>query len=243
MTTTSSPRADESELRRDLAAALRWTAAARSARRNRKPFQRRHRRARVFAKTPAGGIFRGFAPPNCCASISKSRKPTAPIRTAFCLHAGLHRRLPQARCVLHAHSTYATALASLADWRLQPIDQNACRFYNRIAYDDDFGGMLLADEEIDRVAAVLGDKSVLLMRGHGVMTVAASVGEAFDLLYYFERACRNQWLALASGMAPLQIAPAIAEKTARQWEQYPSVSRHLAELREILEIEEPDFLD
>ena len=243
MTATPSPRADESELRRDLAAALRWTARLDLARRNRKPFQRRHRRARVFAK-PRRTTF--FADSRFRIVASRSRnpaKPTAPIPTALCLHAGLHRRLPQARCVLHAHSTYATALASLADWRLQPIDQNACRFYNRVAYDDDFGGMLLADEEIDRVAAVLGDKSVLLMRGHGVMTVAASIGEAFDLLYYFERACRNQWLALASGMAPLQIAPAIAEKTARQWEQYPSVSRHLAELREILEIEEPDFLD
>ena len=242
MTATPSPRADESELRRDLAAALRWTA-----RLDLHEGIANHFSAvideRAFLLNPGGRHFSRIRASELLRVDLEIPQTDRADPTALCLHAGLHRRLPQARCVLHAHSTYATALASLADWRLQPIDQNACRFYNRVAYDDDFGGMLLADEEIDRVAAVLGDKSVLLMRGHGVMTVAASVGEAFDLLYYFERACRNQWLALASGMPPLQIAPAIAEKTARQWEQYPSVSRHLAELREILEIEEPDFLD
>lgn len=151
--------------------------------------------------------------------------------TAWCLHATMHRRLPHARCLIHLHPPYATALASLADWRMLPIDQNSCRFFNRVAYDEDFGGMLLAEEEAARQCAAIGNQPVLVMRGHGVLTAAATVAEAFDLMYYFERSCRNQWLALTSGQKLFLIDDATAEKTAQQWERYPQ--SHLAELQRI----------
>lgn len=159
--------------------------------------------------------------------------------TAWCLHGYFHRHLPQARCLMHTHAPYATALASLADWRLLPIDQNACRFFNRVAYDEVFGGMLLAEEEAARQCAVIGDKPVLLMRGHGVLIAARDVATAFDLLYYFERACHNQWLALATQQPLLSIPDEVAEKTARQWEAYPT--RHFNELLAILDGEGADY--
>ena len=163
--------------------------------------------------------------------------------TALCLHAGLHRHAPHAKCVMHLHPAYATALASLAEWRMLSCDQNACRFHNRVAYDDHFGGMLLADEEAARQARALDGKKILVMRGHGILTAAADIGEAFDLMYYFERACRNQWLALSCGRPLLAIADDIAEKTARQWESYPAPRRHFDELLVILDREEPDYRD
>lgn len=162
--------------------------------------------------------------------------------TAWCLHGYFHRHLPRARCLMHAHSTYATALASLADWRMTSVDQNACRFHNRIAYDDNFGGMLLAEEEAARQCRVIGNKPVLLMRGHGVLVVAETVALAFDLLYYFERSCRNQWLAIQAATNERElfaISDDIAEKTAQQWEAYPA--RQFAALQKILDDEEPDY--
>lgn len=159
--------------------------------------------------------------------------------TAWCLHSYFHRHLPQARCLLHVHSPYATALASLKNWHLLPIDQNACRFFNRVAYDEQFGGMLLAQEEAERQMQAIGDKQVLVMRGHGVLVVGESVATAFDRLYYFERACRNQWLALSTQQPLFMIDDATAEKTAVQWDNYPIL--HFAELKRLLFATEPDF--
>jgi ribulose-5-phosphate 4-epimerase/fuculose-1-phosphate aldolase len=171
------------------------------------------------------------------------RRPDAPDPTAWCLHAHLHREVPRARCVLHTHMPFATALASLKDFRLLPIDQNACRFFRRVGYAEDFGGMLLADDEARKVRSALGDLRVLVMRGHGVMVAAESVARAFDLLFYFERTCKNQWLAMAAGRELHIVADDIAEKTARQWEKYEAhcADAHLAELKAILDAENSDY--
>ena len=62
-------------------------------------------------------------------------RPDAPDETAWCIHGRIHARLAHARCVLHVHPPYATALAGLADPEIKPIEQNTARFYDRIAYD------------------------------------------------------------------------------------------------------------
>ena len=61
--------------------------------------------------------------------------------TAWCIHGAMHRNVPQARCILHVHSKYATVLATLQDSSLPPIDQNTMRFYGRVAIDEGFDGM------------------------------------------------------------------------------------------------------
>ncbi|MGI9338452.1 MAG: class II aldolase/adducin family protein, partial [Gammaproteobacteria bacterium] len=153
---------------------------------------------RRFLMNPAGRHFSQMRASDLLLLNADGEAPkgeNAPDPTAWCLHGFLHRHLPGAKCILHTHSPYATALASLADGKLLPIDQNACRFYGRVAYDENFGGMLLAGQEAARLAEVVGDRNVLVMRGHGVMVAAENIAEAFDLLYYFERSCKNQWLA------------------------------------------------
>ena len=69
-----------------------------------------------------------------------------------------------------------------------------------------------AEQESARLAAALGDMPVLVMRGHGIKVIGESVAAAFDLLYYFERSCKNQWLAMASGKALYQIAESSPKK-------------------------------
>ena len=83
---------------------------------------------------------------------------------------------------------------------------------------------------------------MVMMGNHGFLTVAESPALAFDLAYYFERACRTYLTALSTG-APLAILPdEIAEKTARQWEdQDAQVGEHLAAIRSILDEEEPEY--
>ena len=169
------------------------------------------------------------------------QRPDAPDPTAWALHGVIHRQVPQARCVLHVHSRYATALACLADPTLPPIDQNAMRFWGRVTVDDQFDGMGL-DDEADRVARLAGAGPVLLLRHHGVMVTGATVARAFDDLYYFERACATYLTALQTGRELRIVSDRVAAKTARQWCDYPHLSDdHFRELREILDREDPSY--
>ena len=128
------------------------------------------------------------------------QRPNAPDPTAWYLHSGLHSRVPHARCVMHLHSQYATALGCLADSTLYPIDINAARFHGRVAIDTEFSGMALSVEEAARQATLLLEgKSVLLMANHGVLVVGATVADAFDELYYFDRAAEMLLTCYATG--------------------------------------------
>lgn len=168
-------------------------------------------------------------------------RPEAPDPTAWCIHGALHRTAPQARCLMHVHSKYATVLSALADSSMPPIDQNTMRFYGKIAVDDGFDGMGLGDEA-ERLAGRLGDKSVLVMGNHGVLVAADTVARAFDDLYYFERAAETLITAYATGRELRIASHEVARKTARQWADYPNAAEnHFSALKEILDAEEPDY--
>lgn len=170
-------------------------------------------------------------------------RPDAPDPTAWGLHGSIHRALPHARCVMHVHSIHATVLASLADSRLPAIDQTSAMFHNRLVVDDHYGGMAF-EEEGARCATLLADPKtiVMVMGNHGVLVIGQTVAEAFNRLYYFERAAETYIRALQTGR-PLRILPDdIAEKTAQEWEAYPGFAdAHLSELRAILDAEANDY--
>jgi ribulose-5-phosphate 4-epimerase/fuculose-1-phosphate aldolase len=171
-------------------------------------------------------------------------RPDAPDPTAWYIHSRIHRRLPQARCLMHLHPRHATALSALADSRMPPIDQNTMRFFGRLVIDEGFGGMGLSDAEGDRLAGLMDGGKVLLMGNHGVMVAAPTVAMALDEMYYFERAAETLMLAYATGRR-LRVAPdAVAETTCRQWAEYGQLAiDHLAEVRAILDATEPDYRD
>lgn len=170
-------------------------------------------------------------------------RPDAPDATAWGLHGAVHRNVPWARCALHIHSRYATVLASLEDANLPPIDQNTAMFYDRIVVDDGYGGLAFEDEG-ERVCKLFVDpgKRTMVMGNHGVMVVGATVAEAWNTLYYFERAAETYILALQTGK-PLRVLDAkTAEETAAAMNTYADViDRHLAELRLILDGEGSDY--
>lgn len=161
--------------------------------------------------------------------------------TAMAIHGALHRNVPHARCVMHLHSKYATALACLKNPELPPIDQNTMRFYDRVSIDYQFDGMGLG-KEAERLAGVMGNNRIMLMGQHGVLVVGPSVAQCFDDIYYFERSAETYITALSTGRE-LNIADAaVAEKTARQWSDYPGFAdKHLNAIMDILEAEEPEY--
>ena len=169
--------------------------------------------------------------------------PDAPDPTAWGLHGGLHRNCPHARCAMHVHSAYATALAILADGVLPPVDQNAATFYDRMVVDEEYGGLAFEDEG-ERCAQLFDDprKKVMVMGNHGVMVIGETVAETFNRLYYFERACMTYILALQTGKPLRVLSHEVAEKTARELEEYPEQDvRHLAELKAILDEEGSNY--
>ncbi len=170
-------------------------------------------------------------------------RPDAPDLTAWELHGAIHRHCPHARCVMHTHSIFATVLASLADSTLPPIDQNTATFYNRVVVDDRFGGLAFEDEGA-RCAAMLTDprNQVMVMGNHGVLVLGDGVGDAFNRLYYFERAAETYIRALQTGQPLRRIPDEIAEKTARELEDYPGqADAHLTAIRRILDHETSDY--
>ncbi len=163
--------------------------------------------------------------------------------TAINLHGQLHKLLPHAKCILHTHMPYTTALACLRDFEFLMLDQNACRFYQRIAYDRDYAGMALEQSEGERVAKIMSkSKSVLFLANHGVIVVGNSVAEAFDELYYLEKAAQLQVLALSTGRELSIIEDEIAALVCKQWLEYPkSAEHHFAALIEILDQQSPEY--
>jgi ribulose-5-phosphate 4-epimerase/fuculose-1-phosphate aldolase len=168
----------------------------------------------------------------------------APDPTAWCIHGTIHKMRPEIRCLLHVHSPYATALVALEDSRIRPIDQNTARFYQNVAYDDAYEGLALAEEEGRRLADALGDKSILMMANHGVLVTGPSVAQAFDDLYYLERACQTLVLAYATGRPLRLISDNVAGKVAAEWAGYEGFAEaHFGELLALLDAEDPTYAD
>jgi ribulose-5-phosphate 4-epimerase/fuculose-1-phosphate aldolase len=136
--------------------------------------------------------------------------------TAKYIHAPVHRLSPQGNCVLHTHMPYATALSMLENPRLEMAVQSALAFHGDIAYDLNYNGLAYDESEGERLALALGSKSVLLMGNHGALVVGRTLPQAFERLYFLERAAQAQVLALSTGR-PLRLIPAdVVQRTCAQ---------------------------
>jgi len=171
-------------------------------------------------------------------------RPNAPDASAWCIHGRIHASVARARCVLHVHPPYASALAALADPTLKPIDQNSARFFNRLAIDRGYSGIADQQEEGDRLVRVLGQHNSMLMGNHGVLVTAATVAEAFEELYFLERAAKTLVLAYSTGQPLNVLSDEVAEKTARCWEEYrESAFAHFRDLKSMLDVKDASYRD
>lgn len=166
-----------------------------------------------------------------------------PEATAFYIHARIHKNVPRARAAFHTHMPYATALTMVEGDPLVFAGQTALKFYGRTVMDNDYNGLALDEREGDRIAAAVGEADIVFMKHHGVMVLGSSSAEAWDDLYYLERACEVQCLALSTGRPIVPVSTEIAESTARQMreEDASSARLHLASIMRTLDAEEPAY--
>ena len=137
---------------------------------------------------------------------------------------------------------YATTLTVIHGGELAWISQNALRFHGRVAYDDDYTGLALNEDEGERIASKLRNADVLFLANHGVLVCGPSVAYTLDDLYYLERACMLQVIAHGTGK-PLKIVPEkIAAHTRAQMDLERQQSElHLAALKRILDRDAPGW--
>ncbi|WP_219893569.1 class II aldolase/adducin family protein [Aquisediminimonas profunda] len=162
--------------------------------------------------------------------------PDAPDASAWTIHGTIHRLCPNARVVLHCHPIYSTALAMLADPELKPLDNNTARYFNRVAIDRGFGGIADEAEEGLRLVQSLGNHKTMLMGNHGLLCAGETVAEAFENMYFFERAAQTQIIAYSTGKELAILSDEIAEKTAQGWDPYRGMAdAHFSYLKSTLE--------
>jgi ribulose-5-phosphate 4-epimerase/fuculose-1-phosphate aldolase len=168
-----------------------------------------------------------------------------PEATAFFIHARLHMNKPNATAAFHTHMPNATALSMLEGPPLAWAGQTALKFYGRTAVDEAYGGLALDTAEGDRIAAAMGDADVVFLKNHGVMVTGPTIAEAWDDLYYLERAAEAQVKALSTGRPLLPVPPEVARRTYEQMREGDAESArlHLESVKRILAREEPDFAD
>jgi len=162
--------------------------------------------------------------------------------TAFFIHGRIHLG-KRKKCVLHTHMPHATALCLLEDGELDcAANQNAMRFWNRIGYDGQYGGVALDENEGDRICNALGDRDIVFLAHHGVIVCGDNVANAFDDLYYLERSCMVQLLAQGSG-GRLKRAPVhLVEQAASQIESQRQQSvLHFDALKRLLDRDSPGW--
>jgi ribulose-5-phosphate 4-epimerase/fuculose-1-phosphate aldolase len=133
-------------------------------------------------------------------------------RAGFVIHGCVHQARPEIACVIHTH-TRAGVAVSAQKHGLLPISQHALTLYGEITYHD-YEGVALEMDERERIASDLGPTSkAMIMRNHGLLSLGATVGEAFNYMYYLDASCQIQIDALAAGNAQLNI---LDEATARK---------------------------
>lgn len=166
-----------------------------------------------------------------------------PEATAFYIHARIHKNIPRAKAAFHTHMPYATALSMTEGDPLIFAGQTALKFYGRTAVDNDYNGLALDEREGDRIAAAIGDADIVFMKHHGVMVIGPTIAEAWDDLYFLERACEVQTLALSTGRQVLPVDPAVAQAAYQQMrEGDPESARlHLESIKRTLDRQSPDY--
>ncbi len=133
----------------------------------------------------------------------------------FTIHSAIHMAREDARAVIHLHTPHGQAVSAHGEGLL-PLTQTAMLIRDEVAYHD-YEGVAVDLDERERIIADLGSKCAMLLRNHGTLAVGETVGEAFIRIYFLERACQAQILALSAGEGNLNNPPQGApEVTAQQ---------------------------
>jgi ribulose-5-phosphate 4-epimerase/fuculose-1-phosphate aldolase len=131
----------------------------------------------------------------------------------FTIHSAIHAAREDACYVMHLHTDQGVAVSAQKEGLL-PLSQHALIVLPRLAYHD-YEGIALNHEERERLVADMGDKEVLLLRNHGTLAVGRAAADCWVNMYYLERACLQQVMALSGGRAGVLIAPEASQTEVR----------------------------
>jgi ribulose-5-phosphate 4-epimerase/fuculose-1-phosphate aldolase len=239
----------EAELRRDLAAAYRLIALH-----GMTDLVFTHLSVRVpgeghrFLINPYGLLFEEITASSLVlvdAEGEPAQKTSWPVNPAgFVIHSALHMGAPNAQCVMHTHTLAGMAVAA-QQGGLLPLNQISMEFHGRVALHGYEG--IAADDNLserERLVQDMGDKPCMILRHHGLLTVGATVAEAFYWMWYLEQSCRIQLAAQSSGV-PLAVPPEDVVLRARdQFSEGPAKGwLPWQALRRKLDREQPDYME
>jgi ribulose-5-phosphate 4-epimerase/fuculose-1-phosphate aldolase len=131
----------------------------------------------------------------------------------FTIHSAIHAARPDANFVIHLHTDAGVAVSAQREGLL-PLTQHALIVLPQLAHHD-YEGIALNLDERQRIVADLGDKTVMLLRNHGTLAVGASAAAAWLGIFFLERACRQQTMALSAGTDGVLLAPEAAREEVR----------------------------
>lgn len=159
--------------------------------------------------------------------------------SALNIHVASHRANPRHKAIFHVHMPYATSISMLEGGRLLMAHQTAARFYGRIGYEEEFGGIAVTRQEGERIAQQARENlhiDCMFLANHGVVCSGPSIAQAFDDLYYLERAARQQVLAQSTGqklkIIPEDVVKLTAEQFQRDFEIY--ANKHFEALKRLV---------
>ena len=128
----------------------------------------------------------------------------------FTIHSAIHAARDDAQFVMHLHSDQGVAVAAQAEGLL-PLSQHALIVLPRLAYHD-YEGIALNHDERERLVADMGDKTLVLLRNHGTLAVGRTAADCWVGMFYLERACKQQIMALSAGRENVLIAPKASQE-------------------------------
>lgn len=132
----------------------------------------------------------------------------------FVIHSAVHEARQDAHAVLHVHTVEGVAVSAQKEGLL-PISQDALTLWGDVAYHD-YEGLALEEDEKARLVGDLGDKNVMILRNHGLLTVGSNVAEAFLRLFFIQRSCEMQVAAQAGGAELIHQPDSMGKRVAGQ---------------------------
>ena len=159
--------------------------------------------------------------------------------SAFLIHGEVHAASSKNKCVMHTHMESALAITMQDKGRLLMADQNACRFYSNINYLDEYEGLVLNKQAASPIGKAMVEADILFLANHGVIVTGNTIYEAWESLYYLEKACRAQILSMSMGNKLKIINGQIAKKVSDQIKEESksdsaNAYRHFEALKRIL---------
>lgn len=134
----------------------------------------------------------------------------------YTIHSAIHAAMPDRHCVFHTHTEAGMAVSSLEEG-LMFTNQDAIMFYGNVGYHD-FEGIALDLDERERLVRDLGDNLAMILRNHGLLVAGRTIGEAFTLMFFLEKACSTQLRMMAAGGRIIELSDNVLAHTAGQFD-------------------------